>query len=866
MADLVTLTIDGVEVTVPTGTLVVDAAKRVDIDIPVFCYHPKMEPVGMCRMCLVEIGLPMRDRETGEVVLDEDGQPKINFGRGLQTGCTVPVSEGMVVRTTTDEVEDARDDILEFLLTSHPLDCPICDKGGECPLQNLTMRHGPGQSRMNYANKMKLAKHVPLGDLIFLDRERCIQCARCTRYQDELVDDPVIAFHNRGRRLEIVTNSDPGFDSIWSGNTTDICPVGALTTADFRFGARPWELTPVASVCTHCPVGCNTTLSTRREAKTGGRNVIKRIMPRQNEMVNEIWICDKGRFVHHYADHPDRLTQPLVRENGELRPATWDEALDKVADGLQAHKEAVAGLSGDRLSNEDLFLFQKLFRDGLESPHLALANPKLGGADVVARVGLTSGSNLQEMGAGDAIVVVASDLHQEAPVWWFRIKQATERGAALVVLNARPTRLDKFAAHTIYYEPGQALETAHQLLNAAKVALNGDEDDPLQAASSALFKAENLVAFYGSEGLAYQETEALARTLANLLLLKDDEGRNHVGRPNNGLVPVWAHNNTQGAWDMGVRPDAGPGYQPLPETGLDAGAIYDGAASGDVRALYVMGVDPVGDGLMRGRGELDFVVVQELFLTETARLADVVLPAQSWAERDGTFTSGERRVQRFYPAIPAVGDSRPDWQIVAQVAERLGLGKPPYAAGLIFRDIAQTVPQYEGLTYRVLAEAVEQWPRVGGDDLYFAGTSYDNKSGVGRQWPSVAEAEEALELYDLPPVRSAAAEDDGVKVIAASALYRQGSLINRSEVLASRIVPPTLVLHHEDAAQLDVSQDDVANVTLDSAEYRLRVRVDNSVTRPGLGLVQGVTLPPRRTVLQLNGVEKTQQTEEIALV
>ncbi|MFW6182826.1 MAG: molybdopterin oxidoreductase family protein, partial [Chloroflexota bacterium] len=608
------------------------------------------------------------------------------------------------------------------------------------------------------------------------------------------------------------------------------------------------------------------TLSTRREAKTGGRNVIKRIMPRQNEMVNEIWICDKGRFVHHYADHPDRLTQPLVRENGELRLATWDEALDKVADGLQAHKEAVAGLSGDRLSNEDLFLFQKLFRDGLESPHLALANPKLGGADVVARVGLTSGSNLQEMGAGDAIVVVASDLHQEAPVWWFRIKQATERGAALVVLNARPTRLDKFAAHTIYYEPGQALETAHQLLNAAKVALNGDEDDPLQAASSALFKAENLVAFYGSEGLAYQETEGLARTLANLLLLKDDEGRNHVGRPNNGLVPVWAHNNTQGAWDMGVRPDAGPGYQPLPETGLDAGAIYDGAASGDVRALYVMGVDPVGDGLMRGRGELDFVVVQELFLTETARLADVVLPAQSWAERDGTFTSGERRVQRFYPAIPAVGDSRPDWQIVAQVAERLGLGKPPYAAGLIFRDIAQTVPQYEGLTYRVLAEAVEQWPRVGGDDLYFAGTSYDNKSGVGRQWPSVAEAEEALELYDLPPVRSAAAEDDGVKVIAASALYRQGSLINRSEVLASRIVPPTLVLHHEDAAQLDVSQDDVANVTLDSAEYRLRVRVDNSVTRPGLGLVQGVTLPPRRTVLQLNGVEKTQQTEEIALV
>ncbi len=217
----------------------------------------------------------------------------------------------MVVRTQTIPVQDAREDIIEFILTSHPLDCPICDKGGECPLQNLTMAFGKGESRMAFSDKLKLDKHVPLGDLIYLDRERCIQCGRCVRFQDEIVDDPVLEFHNRGRRLEIVTFSDPGFDSYWSGNTTDICPVGALTTADFRFGARPWELTPVASVCTHCPVGCNMTMSTRREAVAGGRNVIKRIMPRQNETVNEIWICDKGRFVHHFADSPERLTHPL---------------------------------------------------------------------------------------------------------------------------------------------------------------------------------------------------------------------------------------------------------------------------------------------------------------------------------------------------------------------------------------------------------------------------------------------------------------------------------------------------------------------------------------------------------------------------
>ena len=263
MSDLVKITVDGAEVSVDKGTLVVDAAKRIQNDIPVFCYHPKMAPVGMCRMCLVEIGLPVRDRATGAILQNPDGTPQLNFGKGLQTACTVQVAPDMVVRTSTKQVEEARAGIIEFLLTSHPLDCPICDKGGECPLQNLTMGYGVGTSRFDFSQKMKMDKNVPLGDLIFLDRERCIQCARCTRFQAEVVDDPVIGFHNRGRSLEIMTLSDPGFDSYWSGNTTDICPVGALTTADFRFGARPWELIPVASLDPYSPAGSNIVFSTR---------------------------------------------------------------------------------------------------------------------------------------------------------------------------------------------------------------------------------------------------------------------------------------------------------------------------------------------------------------------------------------------------------------------------------------------------------------------------------------------------------------------------------------------------------------------------------------------------------------------------
>ncbi|MCA9924937.1 MAG: molybdopterin-dependent oxidoreductase, partial [Anaerolineales bacterium] len=397
-----------------------------------------------------------------------------------------------------------RESILEFLLSSHPLDCPICDKGGECPLQNLTMAHGKGTSRMDVSLKLKLDKHVPLGEMIYLDRERCIQCARCIRFQDEVVDDPVIHFHERGRHTEIVTFSEPGFDSYWSGNTTDICPVGALTTADFRFGARPWELVPVATLSPHGPAGSNMVFSTRREAKSGGRSVIKRIMPRQNELVNEIWISDRDRFVHHFADAKDRLTKPLMRKDGKLVETSWSEALDLVAGKLQQQGTAVAGLGGDRLSNEDLFVFQKLMRK-VGSANIDLANRRMAGGDVVAKVGISSGSNLRELGAGDAILVVASDLHEEEPVWWLRVKQAAQRGATLVVLNLRPTRLDKYAKYAVHYAPGQALATVRQLVNAAKVETNGS-DNPIESAADALVQANNLVAFYGAEGMTYAET------------------------------------------------------------------------------------------------------------------------------------------------------------------------------------------------------------------------------------------------------------------------------------------------------------------------------------------------------------------------
>ncbi|HNS60598.1 MAG TPA: 2Fe-2S iron-sulfur cluster-binding protein, partial [Anaerolineales bacterium] len=433
MSKQVTLTIDGKQVTVQEGTAVVDAAKLAGVDIPVFCHHPKLEPAGMCRMCLVEIGRPMRDRATGQFVM-ENGAPKIQFMPKLETACTNKVEEGLVVVTQSAKVAEGKNNILEFLLTSHPLDCPVCDKGGECALQDLTIAHGPGKSRFIYDEKRHLAKQKPLGELIFLDQERCIQCARCVRFQDEIAGDAVLEFDKRERSMQIVSRSDPGFDSVFSGNTTDICPVGALTTADFRFGARPWELGSQASICAQCPVGCNTTLNTRREAKADGEIIVKRVMPRQNEEVNEIWICDKGRFAYHYAESKNRLTKPLVRKDKKLARSSWDAATKLAAEKFSKEKKDFVVLASGRLSNEDLFNLKTLADHAGGKAYLY---SHMAGGELTSLVGVSAGTNFGTMGAGTTILVVASDLYQEAPIWYLRVKQAKERGATLIVLNPR---------------------------------------------------------------------------------------------------------------------------------------------------------------------------------------------------------------------------------------------------------------------------------------------------------------------------------------------------------------------------------------------------------------------------------------------
>ena len=788
MEKQVTLKIDGRSVTVPEGTLIVDAAKKVGIVIPVFCYHPKLKPAGMCRLCLVDVGRPQMDRTTGKPVLNEDGTLKVAFGPKLETACTTPVSEGMVVWGATDKVMEARKDILEFLLTSHPLDCPVCDKGGECPLQNLTMKFGPSESRFEFSEKKHNAKQVPLGDLIILDRERCIQCGRCVRFQDQVVDDSVIGFYDRGRALEIISYSEPGFDSIFSGNTTDICPVGALTTADFRFGARPWEMQAKDSICTQCPVGCNITYNTRREAKSGGRMVIKRVMPRQNEEVNEIWICDKGRFTYHYYESPDRLTKPLVRKDGELVETSWEEAIRLAGEKVRAAGSRLAVIASGRLSNEDLFTL-KQFTDKAEGK--AILHTTISGGDMVSLAGMPPGSNLGSLGSGAVIVVFASDLHQEAPIWWLRVKQAAERGATLVVANPRKTRLDKYAAQSMRYAYGEELQAIDKMIANTDI-------------SHAVKDAENLVILYGSEGLGLSASDRVAQALASWL-----QKSGHRGKANSGLIAVWQKGNDQGAWEIGFRTDKN-----LPET--------ISAAMG----VYIAGADPASEDpeLKTSLQRAGFVIVQDLFLTETARLADIVLPAQAVMEREGTVVSGERRLQAYEPAVLAPDGTRSDHHITLAIAETAGVQLEGMDGESLFTTMTENVPTFKDLTMQAVRSVHEQWPIVGRKGMYYGGATYDNKFGLGVTLP----------LADgMLPLPAEGVKDDPIVVekgsllaVPVTRLYDRGGTVTPSGMLQGRVARNLFSLHPEDAALFKVEKGSNVALELDGRQIEGVVDLD----------------------------------------
>ncbi len=682
----------------------------------------------------------------------------------------------------------------------------------------------------------------------------------------------MLKFADRNRGQEIVTFSDPPFNSYFSGNTTDICPVGALTTEDFRFKARAWELDNVPSIDPYDCVGSNIVIGVRS-------NDIKRIMPRRNEWVNELWISDKTRFGHHFVRSEERLTTPLIKENGSFRPAGWDEALRVVADrlaGVMASQgaDAVGGIVGDRIANEDLYLFARLLREviGTHNIDFRLHWPtNTGIEEAIRNVGLSSGSNLGEAGSGTVILAFGSDLEEEQPVLYLRARAATKRGARLVVVQSRTVKEMKDAADSLLIQPGSEAHVAAALLKAvmgkgspdwgklggadtvqagvealdseAALKAAGIEAAALDAVADTLSTAEELVVMVGREAVlsAGANAAALVDALAALLV-----ATGKAGQPNSGLVALWPHNNSQGAADMGALPSFAAGYEAVEGRGATMDQMLSGEAG--LRAAYVVASNPARErpSSIETLRNLEFLVVQELFMTETAELADVVLPAATFAERDGTFTNFERRVQRFQKALEPVGEALPDWRIIVRLAALFDAGWDEYfTANDVANEIAKKVKPYKGMTYDKLRGEPVGWSTTAAGHHVYSGTATMN-TWYGQQWSSEAEARRPkfdLRWHELQPV--AARSTGEFRVILQRKLYDQGTMIQHSHLLDLRRAAPQARLSPLDAGTLEATTGSMIEVSVGEARVRLPLLVDPSVepgsvvllaNTPGLGL------------------------------
>jgi NADH-quinone oxidoreductase subunit G len=688
--DTVTITVDGQQIEAKKGELVIAAAERAGIYIPRFCWHPRMRTVGMCRMCLVEIKGPR--------------------GFILTTACFTPVADGQEVVTNSDKVKKAQDGVLEFLLINHPLDCPVCDRGGECPLQDQTFGFGPGESRF-VEEKRHWAKPIPINNLVALDRERCIQCSRCTRFAQEVAGDALIDFVGRSDRTEINIFADQPFESNFSGNIVQICPVGALTATPYRFRARPWDLEVVESTCTFCAVGC-------RMAVQSSANRLIRHLGIDSEPVNHGWLCDKGRFGYEAANSDARVTQPLVRKGDELVEVSWHEALDAAAKGLSRVQElngsaALAVLGGARLANEDAYAWAKLARTVLGTDNVDCQMGDGLPAEVVLGV---RHATIDEACRAPAVVLLAPDLKEELPVLYLRLREVAVAGKVkFVEVGPVPTAMSEHAAVSLFHRPGEGAVAVRRLVAAAlgrkAVSGGGVKADDIAAAAE-LVGDGPVVVIAGRPSLAEPAgatVEAMAVLAANL--------------PDVSFLPAVRRGNVHGALDMGLAPGVLPGRvslddgrawfeeaweTKLPARGLDAHGILAAAATNKVQGLVLVGADPMQDFpdrtlARRGLAGVGFTVVVDTFLNDSAIHADVVLPAATYSERPGTATNVEGRVSRLGQKVTAPGTARPDWSIAAELAMHLEGDMGFDSLESISAEIERLAPAYSGVTADVLA-------------------------------------------------------------------------------------------------------------------------------------------------------------------
>jgi NADH-quinone oxidoreductase subunit G len=678
----ITFTLDGQQVTTAPGTLVIEAAKTQGIEVPSFCYYPGLALQAACRMCLVEV----------------EKMPK------LQTACTLVATDGMVVKTATDQVHKARKDMIEFLLSNHPLDCPVCDKGGECELQDMTFRYGLDKTR--FVEEKLHQPEEKWSPLVYYDAPRCILCYRCVRVCDEGMDVKALGVGARGVHSVILPNTPGELACEECGMCIDICPVGALTSGTYRYQTRPWEMTYVGNPCTHCSNGCKTTLSVRN-------NAILRANNRDHSGVNGEFLCGKGRFGFDFTTHPDRVRQPLVRKNGKLEPASWEDALEEVARRLKQVRDthgpnSIGVIGSNHTTNEENYLLNRFARVSLGTNNLD-HHRTADYAGLAAALGPKSKDSLATVADiynAPAVLLIANDVSNQNPLVAWQIRSgARHHDLRLYVINGGPSKIHRQAKIAVEIAKGSEAQAVRWLAS-EQGNFDSKTTEALVRLKAALEAEKDVVVVFGADiqGAAIRDLISLASRFGG----------------KTKFMALGDYANSRGAADMGLLPDRLPGYALLSDgtersrfaklwggeisgtPGLAVRGMIDAATGGKLKALYVVGANPLkstGAAQSDRIAGLDLLVVQDMFLTETAQRADVVLPAASTYEKDGSLTNTAGEVQLTHRATDPQGP-RSDFDLLRILSHQLALLGVGTAiklrtAAAAFDEIRQNVSGYD---------------------------------------------------------------------------------------------------------------------------------------------------------------------------
>lgn len=809
---MVNLTIDGKQVAVSKDATIYEAAKQAGIYIPVLCYAKKLLPYGACRVCLVEV-----EQMKGRLI----------------PSCTTPVTEGMVVTTMSDEIRKVRKTVMEFLLVNHVLDCPVCDKGGECDLQDLAYEYEVVTNRFE-GEKFDLPKDE-INPLIERNMNRCVLCGKCVRVCDEIVGYGSYSFINRGFETKIATAFDRGLNCEFCGQCVSMCPVGAILPRPFKFKARPWQLKEVDTVCGYCGNGCTVTLGTKD-------NEVQTIRFNDKTGVNDGNLCIRGRFGYSYVNSTEKLTTPLVRRNGQLVEASWDEAIEAATEGFKSAADSVGIISGARLTNEELFLLKNYSK--------ALGTENLDHSGGECYKGVTEGlketlgiqastGTFPQVEKCDAILSIRSDFYETHPVFGMVVNQAIRRNdGKLTVVADKKGKFTKLPnARTLLHKPGLELDVINAICSVlidedlaktdgleglddlkkglkkysakAVAKSTGVDEEAIKQAARELAAAENaaILLAYGLPYTAYSKELGIAA--ANLSLLTGI-----AGREGSGLYLCGEKANSQGAIDLGILPGA---------NGLGAQQMLDDASTGKLKALYMVGEDAIASypnrAMVEKAMENSFLVVQDLFLTETAAKADVVLPAISFAEKNGTFTNAERRIQRVRKGVNSKGSAKSDFEILQLLLQAAGKDAPQ-TADEAFAQLAAATPGYEAVSLDMVGPQGCVW---GGEILKPASSKL----------VAVAGGEALKSKYQL---------------LVGSALYHSGTVSTKAKGPSAVVSEPYIEVCREDATELKLEEGDLLKLKTDGGEIKAKVKVDRR-------LPQGVMFAPYHfSSLELNRV------------